>query len=386
MEKKPSKYDKLTFQEKLLMYQKKNRRRSDSQVLMLLAGLMALVLIGQIFGMFTAKAAMPVKKDAKFTATMVGDMMFGRNVDKVVQQRGYDYLFSSVKPHLAASDYNTGNFENPIILRDEKEYTLPEKSIFLHAKPDVAPYLDKLGFNSVNLANNHAMDYGVAGLTETLDTFSKTKTAVIGLGLNKTQSNTINYQTVNGIKVAVLGSTEVGYAWGYATNHQAGANKTRMEDLLPKVQEAKNNADLVIVHSHWGVEYDTNESPKQQQIGHALVKAGADIVVGHHSHTLQPIEIYQGKVIMYSLGNFIFDQGWTKTKDSVLAQYKIKDDGSKTLELTPMKIEEAAPRFLSGPLAGFEFNRMAKILTKRFDQNVKWKKADGKIVIDLGKE
>lgn len=375
---------KLNFQEKILLYQKKNRRQTDSQVILLLLGLIVVYLISQVFNTFTVNAEVKVEKDAKFTATMVGDMMFGRNIQTVVDNKGYDYLFRFVKPYFLASDYNTGNFENPIITRDESEYELPDKNIYLHASPAVIPVLEAMHFTTVNLANNHLMDYGVAGLNETIDAFAASSVTAIGAGLNKTQSGQIQYIELNGVKVATLGSTDVGYQWGYSTDHQAGANKTRLTDLLPLVKEAKKNADLVIVHSHWGIEYDSSPTPRQEEIGHALVNAGADIVIGHHSHTLQPVEIYKGKVIFYSLGNFIFDQGWTKTKDSVLAQYKIKDDGSRVVELTPMKVEEASPTPLKGPLAGIEFDRMAQLLTKKLGSNVKWETKDGKIIINLG--
>lgn len=374
----------LTFQEKILMFQKRNRRQTDRQAILLLIGLIAVYLVSQLFSAFTANAQVIVKKDAKFTATMVGDMMFGRHVQEVVDAKGYDYLYRNVKPYFAASDYTTGNFENPIILRPESEYELPEKSIYLHARADVAAYLDSIGFTTVNLANNHLMDYGIAGLMETVDTFAKTGTAAIGAGLNKFQSGQIHYEEFDGYKVATLGMTDVGYQWGYSTDHQGGANKTRLEDVLPLVKEARKNADLVIVHSHWGVEYDSSENPRQREIGHALVNAGADLIVGHHSHTLQPVEIYKGKVIFYSLGNFVFDQGWSKTKDSVLAQYKIKEDGTRLVELTPMKINEAAPTPLQGPMAGVEFNRMTALLTKKFDSKVSWEKRNGKIIITLG--
>lgn len=374
---------KLNFQEKILMYQKKNRRKTDVQSIFLLLGLVLTYLVVQLFSAFTANAEVVVTKDAKFTATMVGDMMFGRNVQKVVDNKGYEFLFREVEPYFKASDYNTGNFENPILKRDESEYELPEKSIFLHAQPDVAPYLSSINFTTINLANNHLMDYGVAGLTETLDTFAATDTAAIGGGLNKFQSGQIHYADFDGYVVATIGATDIGYQWGYSTNHRAGANKTRLADLLPIIKEARKEADLIIVHSHWGVEYDSSPNPRQQEIGRALVDAGADIIVGHHPHTLQPVEIYKGKVIFYSLGNFIFDQGWSKTKDSVLAQFKVKEDGSQVIELIPMKIEEASPTHLTGPLANWNFNRMTKLLTKDLGDDVDWKTEGGKIIINL---
>ena len=376
---------KLNFQEKILLYQKKNRRKTDIQSTFLLLGLVLTYLVVQLFSAFTANAEIVVTKDAKFTATMVGDMMFGRNVQKVVDNKGYEFLFRQVEPYFQASDYNTGNFENPIILRDESEYELPDKSIFLHAQADVAPYLSSINFTTVNLANNHTMDYGVAGLTETIETFEETDTAPVGAGLSKYHSEKVHYADFNGYKVATIGATDVGYRWGFSTNHQAGANKTRLYDLLRIIKDARRveKADLIIVHSHWGVEYDSSPNPRQQEIGRALVDAGADIIVGHHSHTLQPVEIYKGKVIFYSLGNFIFDQGWSKTKDSVLAQFKVKEDGSQVIELIPMKIEEASPTHLTGPLTNWNFNRMTKLLTKDLGDDVDWKTEGGKIIINL---
>lgn len=388
MKKTNDKLKDLSFQEKILLYQKKNRRKTDVQAIFLLLGLIVAYFVVQIFSAFTANAQVVVNKDSKFTATMVGDMMFGRNVQKVIDNKGYEFLFREVEPYFKASDYNTGNFENPILLKDESEYQFEEdlsgkKSIFLHAQADVAPYLSSINFTTINLANNHLMDYGEVGLTETLDTFAETTTTPVGAGYNKTQSGEIHYADFDGYEVATIGATDVGYGWGFSTNHQGGANKTRLADLLPIVKEAKKRADLVIVHSHWGVEYDSSPNPRQKEIGHALIDAGADIIVGHHSHTLQPVEIYKGKVIFYSLGNFIFDQGWSKTKDSVIAQFKIKDDGSQVIELIPMKVNEASPTHLKGPLAGWNFNRMTKLLTKDLGNDVDWKAEDGKIIINL---
>lgn len=387
MEKKP-RGRKLDFQDKLLLYKKKNRRQTDAQVFLLLLALIAAYLAIQVITTFTASAQVPVKRDenAKFTATLVGDMMFGRNVAHLVDRKGYEYLFRHVKPYFLNAQYNTGNFENPVILRAEEEYVLPEKSIYLHAKADVAPYLKGLNFTNVNVANNHLMDYGLAGLIETMETFQEADLPIIGAGINKTQSGQITYDDFSGFTVATLGGTDVGYQWGYSTDHQAGANRIRLEDMLPRIREADQTSDLVIVHAHWGVEYDSTATPRQQEIGRAMINAGADIVVGHHSHTLQPVEVYNDGIILYSLGNFVFDQGWTKTKDSVLAQYKVMASGDRVLEMTPMKVEEATPTPLSGPLAGIQYKRMTQLLTKELTEDVDWTITEDKIIINLGPE
>lgn len=387
MENKP-RGRKLDFQDKLLLFKKKNRRQSTPQVIFLLLTLIVTYLAVQVITTFTASAQVPIKKDenATFTATMVGDMMFSRNVTKVLDRQGYDYLFRYVKPYFLNSDYNTGNFESPIILGNEEDYVLPDKNIYLHANQDAAPYLASINFSNVNVANNHLMDFGLAGLMETMDTFQNAGLPIIGAGLNKTQSGQITYNEFETMTVATLGGTDVGYQWGYSTDHQAGANRIRLADMLPLIREAAQNADLVVVHAHWGVEYDSSPTPRQEEIGRAMVDAGADIVIGHHSHTLQPVEIYNDGIILYSLGNFIFDQGWTKTKDSVLTQYKVMDNGDRILEMTPMQVAEASPTPLSGPLAGIHFQRMTQLLTKELTDDVNWTITDDQIIINLGPE
>src|SRR5699024_11775223 len=109
---------------------------------------------------------------------------------------------------------------------------------------------------------------------------------------------------------------------------------------------ANENADLVIANVHWGIEYNKNPSKRQEDMAHAISDAGADVIVGHHPHVLSDIELYNNAnneetVIFYSLGNFIFDQGWTRSEESAVAQYHINNDGKKRVERIPLRVKES---------------------------------------------
>ena len=102
-------------------------------------------------------------------------------------------------------------------------------------------------------------------------------------------------------------------------------------------------SDIVIVFIHWGEEYTANITKEQRALGERLIDAGASIVIGSHSHVLQPVEYYQNGIIFYGVGNFVFDQGWSRTKDSCLLRYCLDTAGKGVFEVVPLRIENGAP-------------------------------------------
>src|SRR5690606_39152352 len=126
--------------------------------------------------------------------------------------------------------------------------------------------------------NNHAMDYKEKGLLYTLDQFSKADIAYVGAGENRNEAMTIHYETINGLKIATLGLSDVYVAGSVATRSNAGIASARPSRFIPKIGEASRNADLTIVHVHWGQEYDTLPSKRQREFAKAMADAGADII------------------------------------------------------------------------------------------------------------
>ena len=210
------------------------------------------------------------------------------------------------------------------------------------------------------------MDFGEKGLKDTLQVFKEENLDYVGAGLDLTDAKNIVYQDLNGVRDASLGFTDAYVDEFIATKEQAGVLNMNPDIFFKLIRKAKRategNADLVIVNAHWGDEYDAEANPRQKALAKAMVDAGADIIIGHHPHVLQSFEIYKNSIIFYSLGNFIFDQGWTRTKDSALVQYHLQNKGLAKLEIVPLKIKEGTPRPASG---WWDTERINRKLTKK---------------------
>lgn len=352
----------LNFKEKYLAYTKRQRRKAGKQaVLGVIICLVAMTLI-RVVEPSAAESEYEQEQDTIFTSAMVGDMMTGRHVEEIAEQEGYDSLFQYAKPTLQAADYTTGNFENPIV--DNPDQTEPaDKIINLSSKSDAINGLEDAGFDSVNLANNHMMDYQYAGLNETLQAFQNSSINVVGAGANEAEAHDYLLNTYNGMDVATLGVNDI----TYANMEQAGPNSPGIltsqdpSAYIDAVQRADANADLVIVNVHFGQEYDSTPTTRQRQMTEAIADAGADVIVGTHPHVLQSVEVYNDTFIMHSIGNFVFDQGWTRTRDSVIANYSLGEDGTAHLEMQPFRVFEATPRPVE---SAFHRERIFRQLTK----------------------
>ncbi|MFT0801568.1 CapA family protein [Bacillus swezeyi] len=369
----------LNFQEKLLKLTKQEKKKTHKHVLIVLPAIFCLMFVFTWIGSAKTPSQMAEKEDAKLTATFVGDIMMGRNVEKVTNLHGPESVFKNVKPYFNVSDFITGNFENPVT--NESDYQQADKNIHLQTNRESVETLKKMNFNVLNFANNHAMDYGQNGLNDTLDKFSQENMDLVGAGKNLSDAKKhVSYQDVNGVKIATLGFTDT-----YTKNFTAKKNKGGVLPLSPKIfipmiAEASKKADLVIVHVHWGQEYDNEPNDRQKDLAKAIADAGADIILGAHPHVLEPIEVYKDTVIFYSLGNFVFDQGWTRTRDSALVQYHLMNDGKGRFEVTPLNIREATPT----PLGKNDFLQRKSIfrqLTK--GTNLDWKEENGKLTFEV---
>ncbi|MGD6817246.1 CapA family protein [Metabacillus sp. 84] len=377
MSKPPGK--ELNFEEKLLRFIKKNRRNSKTHAVIGLV-VAAAVMFGFSFAERPPAPAVTQYEDEVFTASFMGDVMMGRNVEKVTEVKGQDYLFQHVKPLLQNSDYITANFDHPIVL-DEKLPKNESKHIQLKTDKQTARTLQNMNFTAVSLANTHAMDYNVQGLYDTKETLKEHGIGAVGAGSNlKDAKKSIHYENYNGLKVATLGFTDVYAEGSNATEYNSGVLAMEPDNFVPMIAEAKKNADFVFVHAHWGQEYDTDPHPRQKDLAKALADAGADVVIGHHPHVLSPVEVYKDSVIFYSLGNFIFDQGWTRTRESAIAQMRLMEDGKARFELTPLEIKGAQPAPIR-EMNQLQMKKMKAQLTKD-SHNLDWHEEDGKLVFE----
>ncbi len=367
---------KLSFQEKLLKITKNQKKKTNKHVLIALPIVIACTFLFTFIG----QAKVPtVQKNPEniLTASFVGDIMFGRNVEKVTDRYGKQHLFRYAKPYFDVSDYVTGNFEHPVASDQEQA---AQKNIHLKTDEDSVKALKDLKFSALNFANNHAADYGEKGLNKTIDAFEQADMDYTGAGRNlQDAKQNISYKEVNGVKIATLGFTDVYGKDFKATNRKAGILPADPSIFIPMISQAAEKADVVVVHAHWGQEYNNEVNDRQRELARAMSKAGADIIIGAHPHVLEPMEVYNGTAIFYSLGNFIFDQGWSRTRDSALVQYHLNEDGKATFEVVPMYIKEATPAPVKA--GSFESKSIIRMLTN--GTNADWKEKDGHIFFEV---
>jgi poly-gamma-glutamate synthesis protein (capsule biosynthesis protein) len=238
----------------------------------------------------------------------VGDISLGREVVARTQANGADYPYALIAP-LVIGDIGFANLEGPLTDRGEPW----PKGYNFRTPPEFAPGLLAGHFGVVSLANTHAMDYGVAGLEDTLAALDAAGVRHAGAGANFAAARAPAIVEANGLRVAflacVLTPTEGGgfdiYSWQAASGPGVAICDPAMMDA--DVKAARAQADFVIVAPHAGTEYDNRPDETQLALASAAMSAGADAYIGAHAHVVQPVEQRGSQLIAWGLGNFIFD-------------------------------------------------------------------------------
>ena len=244
----------------------------------------------------------PTEEPITLTVAAVGDLMFARDVVTLMEQFGPAYPFERVAALLAGSDLLIGNLEGTFTERGERL----DKYYTFRAPPPLAETLIEAGFDAVSLANNHALDFGTEGLLDTLDALDTLGVAHFGAGLDRGEAEAPLILQANGAFVALLGFSGV-EASIFAEGNQPGVARAELEAVASSVASIAPAVDFVIVVFHFGTEYDPVPTEQQRALAAAAADAGASLVIGHHAHTLQPWERRGNTLILYGLGNFVFD-------------------------------------------------------------------------------
>lgn len=280
-----------------------------------------------------------------------GDIMLARSVESYAKANGgWSQVFSQVKDTLGEYDCRVANLESPFI--SGKPQTQISSMVFA-AKPEAVEALTGANITAVSLANNHITDQGLAGLTET-QSLLKSRGIVYG-GAGRSADEAIAPQSIR------CGELKVGLVFAtYGTNFAAeGVVSAPLEDITPSITKAKKDHDIVAVIAHWGGEYQELATPFQKELAHRYIDAGADLVIGSHPHVIQPIEKYKGKLIAYSLGNFVFDQAASGNKTEAILVSVSYSDSATTAKVVPIKIEKYfRPTIVPAEKAATYFKRL----------------------------
>ncbi len=235
---------------------------------------------------------------------IAGDFCPNSRVKKLIDSEDYNIVFENIKPIVNGSGYSVLNLECTIV-SDENTSPIDKCGPNLKQSPKVLDSIKFAGFNCVTLANNHFSDFGHEGAIQTLRALENAGLDYVGGGKNLSDAAKILYKKINGHTLAVVNFCENEFT--IATSTSGGANPLNPVDNFYKIQEAKRNANYVIVIIHGGPEHYQLPTPRMQKTYRFFVDAGADVVVNHHQHCYSGYEIYKEKLIFYGLGNFCFD-------------------------------------------------------------------------------
>ncbi len=218
----------------------------------------------------------------------------------------------------------------------ERGEALRGKAYTFRANPRRAELLHVFGTDIVNLANNHVYDFGPDALLDTIATLDQEQIPHVGAGKNLEEASKPCYFICNGRKIAIVSATQIERSLNYtkeATEEEPGVLKTLVADKFVKViKKAKKNSDIVIAVVHWGTEGDSNYGRDQSNLAKEFAEAGADAIIGGHTHCLQGFDMIDGVPVIYSLGNFWFS---SSTLDTGLARVTIDEYGDLTLDFIP---------------------------------------------------
>ncbi len=268
------------------------------------------------------------------TLLFAGDIMLSRSIEMIMKKKkDFTYHTRHVKEFMRSADLTIANFENPI--RGTKD--IKKGEMVFGADPKSIKTLTELGVDVVSLANNHMFDQTGSGITRTIDTLNTSSIDGVGAGHTYNDAHTPVIKEIKGVKIAFLAYTPFLPQYIKKKSSQPAVSDMNEKEITRDVNAAKKIADVVVTMFHWGDEYKTTHNKKQEIIAHAAIDAGASLVIGHHPHVIQDIKTYKDTPIIYSLGNFIFDQNFSKdTKRGLVAEIKINQD--KTISIVPHEV------------------------------------------------
>lgn len=259
----------------------------------------------------------------------VGDVMLGRGVTDEPQP------FGATASLLRRADVAVGNLE--CVLAPSSTPRTPGKigsPAPLRADPSRAAHLRRAGFDVLGLANNHTFDLGASGLIDTVARLRAAGIAAAGVGPDAEAALEPVIRQVDGLRLAFL-------AFNGVPDEKNDGDWVRatwdVERAEAAVTAAHDGVDAVIVSIHWGYEYETRVDPAQRDAAQALLRAGADLVIGHHPHVVQTFEVSDGRCVAYSLGNFVFDQGQGETVEGLLLRAFFDEEGTRAIQALPVR-------------------------------------------------
>lgn len=272
--------------------------------------------------------------------TAAGDICFSDNVEKQIRERGEDCSLGELGELLRESDVAFANLEGPLT---QGRFGRKGQAHLLKASPDMACALKNMGIDIVSVANNHILDFGKEGMEETFAALEKVGIAYVGAGHNLAEARNPVVITRKGIRFGFL-------AYAMKGIHSADANRpgaARMvyEEMEEDVGKIRPKVDVLVTSIHTGMEFIDYPHPKYREESRRLVEGGVDLILGHHPHVIQGMEKIGKRLIMYSLGNVIFDRSLMDfetelSREGFIFTSVVGRKGIGEYRITPVRIDD----------------------------------------------
>jgi poly-gamma-glutamate capsule biosynthesis protein CapA/YwtB (metallophosphatase superfamily) len=300
--------------------------------------------IGEEYGTVLEDAARHINEEQSrpnpFVITFAGDIIMGRTVHRrMVELNDFAAPLRLVADELRTGDLTVGNLE--CVLSDTITPPADPRTFSFMTFTAAVEGLELAGFHALSQANNHSMDFGVAGMRDTLATLDAAGIKHYGIGENLAEAREPCILEYDGVTVALLGYDGITGSFRGATAGSAGTMPMVWDYAIEDIRNVRDHVDLVIPYFHWGIEYTLTPTPGDRQLAHAAIDAGADVVMGSHPHWVQGLEYYNGRPILYSLSNFVFDQEWSlETKQGLIVHLMFERTRLIGMRLVPVLIED----------------------------------------------
>ena len=278
-----------------------------------------------------------------------GDIFLGNWAEEFISKYGVDYPFRNTKEILQQADLCVGNLEGPITSVGEP---YPAKEFVLKMPPGCQEGLREANIRCVNLANNHILDYGYEGLKATFTALDSSNIKYFGAGKDRQSATSEASFEIDGQSFGFLGFSATFPEEFWATDSTPGTAFPWKEDIERVIPECSGKYDNLIVSFHWSAELREVPKDYQVELAHKCIDLGADMIIGHHPHVAQGIEIYKKKPIFYSLGNYAFASYSTNTEVGIMIAADFKDGTVSGLKVIPVNVFNEEVNFNPDPLKG----------------------------------
>ncbi len=301
------------------------------------------------FSISTASA----RSTQRFSILFVGDILLANEAEKHIHKKGLEYPFWKIKEELLKYDFIFANMESPITKRGTP---VVEKPYIFRVKPEDAACLKDLKIDAVSISNNHLMDYNNEGMVDTIATLDRLNIRHTGGGRNLDEARRPVILTYGDTTIVILAYCNRPPEEYYATESLPGITPLDLDLIRDDIATYKLDNNKVVVSLHWGIEQTHIPQKEQIAIAHEIIDAGADAIIGHHPHWPQGIELYRGKPIIYSLGNFINGYINPIERDNIAVGFYYNNGTLESIKVIPLAGRNRQIRFQPYVLSGRQAN------------------------------